>query len=596
MPSLRIAKMGYRRCLSGCVTGLYGCRCKQNERGHTKISERIWFIFLIFSVLLTFCNMYLWLVSTNEEGLLYIGFWNKYGLDLKWHFMFRTASYALFGYPFALLIFAALHMIVKEYLHLNIVHKVLLVLVDLITATILTLSLFYTHFLWHFIPLSVKFFGPFLHLIAVVVMTLCSWFVAGAFGTLERKEQYLDVVYQEEFGTLLPQEKDLTQDKSFTKPLRQRIQDELISPNQVIEFFLPKEKKVSEGKHSRVKRSKTRDICVWYYLLLLTLYLTPLLIKSPCIVDQKKLSDKPKLFAHKGAEHLAPENTMIAFQRAVNDCNVYGLESDVRISLDGVHFCLHDDTFERTTNIKDVSPGRIHTKAEEFSSADLGVLDAGSWFLERDPFGTVQELTDEQRELYASQKIPLMTDLLDIAKKYRLNVLFDLRAPPEGHPHENDFVECTKEKIKENGFEESDMDIWKAPDGPHYVVYIKKFDPRNLVNVYNNISFESIRENKEKGISTNVWTINKRWVFSLFWCGQTFSVTTSYCRDLKDMDDPSWQLTNTHYLIMWIMYDVVSFIWVTIFLVCQIRRKRKRLLSAATDNVSGRVATFEIQE
>lgn len=332
-------------------------------------------------------------------------------------------------------------------------------------------------------------------------------------------------------------------------------------------------------EHWREKGNPVRDISVWYFLLLLALYASPLFIKSPCILDEKDLTPKPRLFAHKGAEHIAPENTMASFERAVSDCEVYGLESDIRISQDGVHFCLHDSTLERTTNVETLFPSKVTSRAERFSFSDLQTLDAGSWFLKRDPFGTVSELSGEQRALYKGQTLPRLTDLLDLAMKNRLNVLFDLRPPPEGHPYEGNFKDYTVQKLNEYGIEDDEMDIWKAPNGPHYVVFIKKFDKRKLENMYNNVTFQSIQEKKRDGISTNVWTVNKRWVFSLFWCGQAYSVTTSCCRDLRDMKEPSWQLTQTHYLIMWIMYDAVSFLWVVIFLVCQIRRKRKRILS-----------------
>lgn len=443
-----------------------------------------------------------------------LGFWSKFNLDFKFYFAFKIASFVLFGYPFILLMFACLHMNLKEHLHLHAFHKILLVVVDIITIAIVVLSILNTRFLWHFIPLSLMFFGPFLHLFAVMTMTVITWFIAGAFGTLERKG------------------------------------------------------------------NPVRDLCVWYFLLLVALYLVPLFIKSPCILEGKDLTSKPRLIGHKGAEHIAPENTMASFERAVDDCEVYGIESDIRISSDGEHFCMHDDTLERTTNVQEIFPERTSTLVEWFTFTDLKSLNTGSWFLERDPFGTVAELTDEQRTLYQEQTVPKLTELLDLASEHQINVLFDLRPPPEGHPYQVNFVEYTKEKLIEYGLEETEMDFMKAPNGPHYVVFIKKFDDRKLENVYNDVTFQSIREKNNEGISTNVWTINKRWVYSLFWCGQTFSVTTSFCRDLRDMEEPSWQLTHTHYLLMWVMYDVVSFMWAVIFLVCQLRRKRKRNITA----------------
>ena len=50
---------------------------------------------------------------------------------------------------------------------------------------------------------------------------------------------------------------------------------------------------------------------------------------------------KPRLFAHRGASGEAPENTMVAFQRAV-DAGVEYIELDVHASEDGQVMVIHD--------------------------------------------------------------------------------------------------------------------------------------------------------------------------------------------------------------------------------------------------------------
>ncbi len=80
---------------------------------------------------------------------------------------------------------------------------------------------------------------------------------------------------------------------------------------------------------------------------------------------------KPRLFAHRGASGEAPENTMAAFQRAV-DAGVEYIELDVHASEDGQILVIHDATLERTTN----GLGAVRN----YSLAALQQLDAGYRF------------------------------------------------------------------------------------------------------------------------------------------------------------------------------------------------------------------------
>ena len=54
---------------------------------------------------------------------------------------------------------------------------------------------------------------------------------------------------------------------------------------------------------------------------------------------------------HRGASGYEPENTLIAFQKAI-DFNADGIELDVHLSSDGELVVIHDETIDRTTNGK----------------------------------------------------------------------------------------------------------------------------------------------------------------------------------------------------------------------------------------------------
>lgn len=77
-----------------------------------------------------------------------------------------------------------------------------------------------------------------------------------------------------------------------------------------------------------------------------------------------------RVIAHRGASAYAPENTMAAFELAV-ELGVHEIETDVKFTKDGKLILFHDDTLNRTTN----GSGR----PSEFTLEELKRLDAGSW-------------------------------------------------------------------------------------------------------------------------------------------------------------------------------------------------------------------------
>ncbi|MBC7557643.1 MAG: glycerophosphodiester phosphodiesterase, partial [Chryseobacterium sp.] len=53
--------------------------------------------------------------------------------------------------------------------------------------------------------------------------------------------------------------------------------------------------------------------------------------------------------AHRGAKGYAPENTLFAFQKAI-DLGCDAIELDVHLSLEGELVVIHDEKINRTTN------------------------------------------------------------------------------------------------------------------------------------------------------------------------------------------------------------------------------------------------------
>jgi glycerophosphoryl diester phosphodiesterase len=59
--------------------------------------------------------------------------------------------------------------------------------------------------------------------------------------------------------------------------------------------------------------------------------------------------EKPYLMAHRGNRIACPENTLAAFQRALDE-GADILETDLHLTADGVFVCIHDATVDRTTD------------------------------------------------------------------------------------------------------------------------------------------------------------------------------------------------------------------------------------------------------
>ena len=108
--------------------------------------------------------------------------------------------------------------------------------------------------------------------------------------------------------------------------------------------------------------------------------------------------ERPLNFAHRGASHEAPENTLAAFARAA-DLGADGIEFDAQLSCDGQVVVIHDFVLGTTTD------GQGAVQARTLS--ELKELDAGAWF-------------DSE---FAGQCIPTLQEVIDtVGHRLLLNV------------------------------------------------------------------------------------------------------------------------------------------------------------------------------
>lgn len=84
------------------------------------------------------------------------------------------------------------------------------------------------------------------------------------------------------------------------------------------------------------------------------------------------------VIGHRGASAIAPENTLPAFEKAI-ESDADGFELDYRRSAGGDTIVFHDETLDRTTDVRQ-RWGIESVAVASKTLAELNQLDAGAWF------------------------------------------------------------------------------------------------------------------------------------------------------------------------------------------------------------------------
>lgn len=103
------------------------------------------------------------------------------------------------------------------------------------------------------------------------------------------------------------------------------------------------------------------------------------------------VEDSVQVMAHRGSSQAAPENTMAAFRRAIED-GADWIELDVQETSDGEVVVLHDSDFMKLSN----NPLKIWDAAFD----DLRDIDTGGWFSPD----------------FADERVPTLADVLDLCR------------------------------------------------------------------------------------------------------------------------------------------------------------------------------------
>jgi glycerophosphoryl diester phosphodiesterase len=170
--------------------------------------------------------------------------------------------------------------------------------------------------------------------------------------------------------------------------------------------------------------------------------------------------------AHRGASSYAPEHTTAAYKLAIAQGAEY-VEQDLQVTKDGQLVCLHDLTLDRTTNVKEVFPGRSRTLTREgreltgnhvsdFTLAEIKQLDSGAWF---DP-------------KFKGEKVLTFQEAIDIVKG-KAGIYPETKAPEVYGSLGFDMEKLVMDVLAKNGLDRPGAD-------PKTPVFIQSFSADSL--------------------------------------------------------------------------------------------------------------------
>jgi len=142
----------------------------------------------------------------------------------------------------------------------------------------------------------------------------------------------------------------------------------------------------------------------------------------------------PVVEAHRGDSSNAPENTMAAFERAL-ELAVPSIELDIHPAKDGTLMVIHDDTVDRTTN----GSGPVCDMPVD----ELLRLDAGTRFASH----------------FAGEKLPLLVQVLDRVVPTDALLNIEIKSSPPGMDVPNSVAELLRRFGKGREYVVSSFDL-----------------------------------------------------------------------------------------------------------------------------------------
>lgn len=207
------------------------------------------------------------------------------------------------------------------------------------------------------------------------------------------------------------------------------------------------------------------------------------------------------LIAHRGANNLAPEHTIPAYEKAI-ELNADYIEIDLRMSKDGHLIALHDETLDRTTGISG--------EPTDYTLDELKQFDAGSWYSED----------------FKYEKIPTLEEIFDTFKE-DTRYYIETRTVNDEIVMEEKLIELIKEKklsdrvIIQSFSEESLKKIHQLNEDIPLVqlVYNENIDEVNGEEIKSyatgigpfglHINEDFVKRMQKEGLDVHVWFFNE---------------------------------------------------------------------------------------
>ncbi|MDX1809214.1 MAG: glycerophosphodiester phosphodiesterase family protein [Sulfurospirillaceae bacterium] len=241
--------------------------------------------------------------------------------------------------------------------------------------------------------------------------------------------------------------------------------------------------------------------------------------------------DKHLIIAHRGARSIRAENTMSAFVQSLGKCDM--VEFDVGFSRDGVAVIIHDDTLERTSDVRDHKEFKAPYNVVDYDYAQLLKLDFGSWFVKEDPFGTIKKDEGLKSELdkLDIQRILTLDELLAFLKKNKMIANIEIKDAKETRFDEIAAKEVLKivekhnmkdmvcissfnhEYLKQIHDLAPDIEIAALQEDHHpanLVEYLKGLHVKSYNPDFDITDETLVKKLNNAGFFVNVYTVNKR--------------------------------------------------------------------------------------